>query len=139
MRFYAAEADYSATRSKSSRQGLLETLHPNIILYQPESLPYGGQWNGGEGFGRWLDAFVSTWTDITPLNPGFHTCGEDTLVATVTMSATARSTGAHIEMPMCQVIQFSDDLPIEWRNFAWDTARMCDALGIVVSAGLSRT
>jgi hypothetical protein len=33
-------------------------------------------------------------------------------------------------MPICQVIRFVDDLPIEWRNFAWDTQRMLDALGI---------
>jgi ketosteroid isomerase-like protein len=92
-------------------------------------LPYGGQWKGRDGFGRWLDNFVKFWTDITPLDPIFHPCGEETLVATVTMRATARSTGAHIEMPMCQVIRFSDGLPIEWRNFAWDTARMREALG----------
>jgi ketosteroid isomerase-like protein len=72
---------------------------------------------------------VKFWTDITPLDPIFHLCGEETLVATVTIRATARSTGAHIEMPMCQVIRFSDGLPIEWRNFAWDTARMREALG----------
>lgn len=29
---------------------------------------------------------------------------------------------------MCQVIRFSNDLPIEWRNFAWDTAHMREAL-----------
>jgi hypothetical protein len=36
-------------------------------------------------------------------------------------------------MPICQVIRFSDELPIEWRNFAWDTAKMLEALGL--SAG----
>jgi hypothetical protein len=44
------------------------------------------------------------------------------------MRASARSTGIEIAMPMCQVIRFSNDLPIEWRNFAWDTAKMLDAL-----------
>lgn len=85
MRFYEAEANYSASGSAVDRRSLLASLHPNIVLYQPESLPYGGQWQGREGFGRWLDAFVESWTDITPLNPVFHTCGEETLVSTVTM------------------------------------------------------
>jgi hypothetical protein len=133
MRFYDAEAHYSASGSATDRKRMLATLHPNIVLYQPESLPYGGQWKGREGFGRWLDAFVESWIDISPLDPVFHTCGEETLVSMVTMRATARSTGTQIEMPMCQVIRFSDDLPIEWRNFAWDTARMRYALGTVAA------
>lgn len=128
MRFYDAEARYSASGDPADRAALLETLHPQIVLYQPESLPYGGVWRGREAFGEWLDAFVKAWTDVTPTDPIFHVCGEDTLISTVTMRAAARSTGVKIAMPMCQVIRFADDLPIEWRNFAWDTARMIEAL-----------
>jgi hypothetical protein len=51
-------------------------------------------------------------------------------VSTVTMCARASNTGNAIRMPMCQVIRFADGLPIEWRNFAWDTAKMVTALGI---------
>lgn len=130
MRFYEAEARYSSSGRIADRESMLTTLHPDIVLYQPESLPYGGQWKGRDGFGSWLDAFVATWTNIKPADPVFHLCGDETLVSTVTMHATARSTGVHVEMPMCQVIRFSDDLPIEWRNFAWDTARMLDALDV---------
>jgi uncharacterized protein len=128
MRFYDAEARYSASGDPADRAALLDTLHPEIILYQPESLPYGGVWRGRQGFGEWLDAFVQTWTGIKPTDPVFHLCGDDTLISTVTMRASARSTGVEIVMPMCQVIRFSNDLPIEWRNFAWDTAKMIEAL-----------
>jgi ketosteroid isomerase-like protein len=128
MRFYEAEARYSATGDTGDRSTLLATLHPDIVLYQPESLPYGGEWRGREAFGQWLDAFVQTWVGVTPTDPVFHTCGDDTLVSTVTMRASSRATGREIVMPICQVIRFSDDLPIEWRNFAWDTAKMLDAI-----------
>lgn len=128
MRFYEAEARYSSSGENADRDALLNTLHRDIVLYQPESLPYGGEWRGREGFAHWLDAFVRTWTDITPIDPVVHACGDDVIVSTVTMRARARTTGTSISMPMCQVIRFSDDLPIEWRNFAWDTARMLGAL-----------
>lgn len=128
QRFYEAEGRYSATGLAVDRCALLSTLHPEIILYQPPSLPYGGQWRGREGFGKWLDAFVQTWTDITPTDPVFHACGDEVLVSTVNMRARARSTGNEIVMPMCQLIRIADDLPIEWRNFAWDTVLMVDAL-----------
>jgi ketosteroid isomerase-like protein len=130
MHFYEAEARYSASASAADRSALLSTVHHDIVLHQPQSLPYGGEWRGREAFGQWLDAFVRTWADISPTDPVFHTCGDDVLVSTVTMRARARDTGAVIAMPMCQVIRFSDNLPIDWRNFAWDTASMLDALRI---------
>jgi uncharacterized protein len=130
MRFYEAEARYSASGKAEDRDALLDTLHPDIVLYQPESLPYGGEWHGREGFARWLDAFVGAWADITPTDPEIHACGDNVVVATVTMRARAHATATLIVMPICQVIRFSDDhLPIHWRNFAWDTAKMLDALG----------
>ena len=76
MRFYEAEARYSASGLPADRAALLETLHPDIVLHQPDSLPYGGQWRGREEFGRWIDSFVETWVDIKPTDPVFHTCGE---------------------------------------------------------------
>jgi ketosteroid isomerase-like protein len=129
MRFYEAEGLYSASGNSAERSALLDTLHPDIVLHQPESLPYGGVWRGREAFGNWFDAFVEAWTQITPSDPVFHACGDNMLVCTVTMRASARSTGAQIAMPMCQVIRFADDRPIEWRNFAWDTDKMVHALG----------
>lgn len=137
MGFYKAEARYSASGNGVDRTALLGTLHPDIVFYQPESLPYGGVWRGREAFGKWLDTFVRTWTGITPTDPVFHICGNDILISTVTMRAVARSTGIEIVMPMCQVIRFCDDLPIEWRNFAWDTAKMNDALKSAGSGNLA--
>jgi ketosteroid isomerase-like protein len=128
MRFYEAETKYSASGAPRDRDLLLSTLHPEIVLHQPASLPYGGEWRGREGFGHWLDSFTQTWTNIEPVDPLFYTCSPEVLVSTVTMRARARSTGLRIDMPMCQVIRFANDLPIEWRNFAWDTALMLQAL-----------
>lgn len=128
MHFYDAEARYSASGDPVDRAASLDRLHPDIILYQPESLPYGGVWRGREAFGEWLDMFVRTWRDIRPTDPVFHLCGDDMLISTVTMRASARSTGTGIVMPMCQLIRFSENLPVEWRNFAWDTVAMIDAL-----------
>jgi uncharacterized protein (TIGR02246 family) len=128
-RFYEAEARYSASGSRADREALLSTLHRDIVLYQPQSLPYGGEWHGREGFGQWLDAFTRTWADVTPTDPVLYACKDDVLISTVTMRARAFATGVEIAIPICQVIRFADGLPIEWRNFAWDTAAMLDALG----------
>jgi hypothetical protein len=67
----------------------------------------------------------------------FHVCRDDIVIAIVTMHAFARSTGVEIVMPMCQLIRFSDEFPIEWRNFAWNTARTNDSLRLGASTGLA--
>ena len=74
--------------------------------------------------------FVQTWTNITPTDPVFYACGDDVLISTVTMRTLTPVDRSAIVMPMCQVIQFSNDLPIKWQNFAWDTAKMLDALKV---------
>ena len=51
MRFYEAEARYSISGSAADRSTLLKILHHDIVLHQPESLPYGGEWRGREAFG----------------------------------------------------------------------------------------
>jgi uncharacterized protein len=130
MRFYEAEKRYSTSGNSTDRRALLHTLHRDIVLYQPQSLPYGGEWRGRDAFGQWLDAFTRTWANVTPTDPVLYTCQEDVLISTVTMRARAFATGFEIAMPMCQVIRFTDGLPIEWRNFAWDTVAMLEALGI---------
>ena len=127
-RFYAAEEQYAASTPKDFSV-VASTLHPQIVLYQPESLPYGGIWRGHSGFEAWMKAFTSAWMAVQPRDPVFHQPDDHTLISLVTMRAQARHSGQWIEMPMCQVIVVEDGLPIEWRNFAWDTARLNEALG----------
>jgi uncharacterized protein len=128
-RFYAAEERYAASTPQDFSP-VAATLHPQIVLYQPESLPYGGEWRGHGGVEAWIKAFTAAWSAVQPRNPVFHQPDDRTLISLVTMRAQARHDGHWIEMPMCQVITFEDGLPIEWRNFAWDTARLNDALGV---------
>lgn len=126
-RFYDAEARFAMSGSDSDRASLLVTLHEDIVLHQPETLPYGGTYRGREAFADWLGKFMDAWVTVTPTDPNFYTVG-DMLISTVTMQATARHTLRKIAMPMCQVVRFADGLPIDWRNFAWDTAVMRAAL-----------
>lgn len=127
LRFYAAEEHYSASGSEDFSP-VAETLHPDIVLYQPESLPYGGTWHGLDGFETWMKAFTASWSVIRPRDPVFYQPDEQTLISTVTMEARSRATGRTVHMPMCQLLKIKDGRPIEWRNFAWDTAELNAAL-----------
>ena len=56
-RFYEAEASYLRPGG-GDFEALAAPLDPQCVLYQPASLPYGGEWRGPAGFERWLKLFT---------------------------------------------------------------------------------
>lgn len=125
--FYEAEELYSSAGQKNFAQ-IAATIHPEIVLFQPDSLPYGGEWHGHQGFEDWTQAFTRAWLYVRPRDAQVIACSDDTIVSLVTMEAQARASHKQVRMPMCQIVRMRDNLPVEWRNFAWDTAVLNDAL-----------
>lgn len=126
-RFYAAEEHYIASGGHDFTP-IAETLDPEIILFQAESLPYGGEWRGHEGFERWLRIMRETWSSAVARDPRFIEHG-DTVVVLVTMEAQARVRQHLIHTPICQVVRACEGLLVEWRVFYWDTAAINQVLG----------
>ena len=56
QRFYQAGSDYVRTGGEDFGP-VAATPHPQIAMIQADSLPFGGQWHGREGFERWMQAF----------------------------------------------------------------------------------
>ena len=128
QRFYAAEELYS-TSGRQDFGPVAATIHPDIVLFQPESLPYGGTWHGRTGFETWMKAFTAAWEYVRPRDPVLFEPSDDYIISLVTMEAKSRKTQGIVRMPMCQIIRTSDGLPIEWRNFAWDTWELNKVIG----------
>jgi uncharacterized protein len=128
LRFYEAEELFAASGRRDFAP-VAATIHPAIVLFQPESLPYGGVWRGHDGFERWMHAFTETWLSVRPRDAVVIEHSNDTIISLVTMEAESRSTRQVVSMPMCQVIRTAGGLPVEWRNFAWDTWAINRAVG----------
>jgi uncharacterized protein len=128
LRFYEAEVAY-AMSGRRDFGPVAATIHPSIVLFQPESLPYGGVWRGHQGFEQWLHLFTQTWFSVRPSDVVTIEHSSDTVISVVTMNAEARGTRKIVSMPMCQVVRIAGGLPIEWRNFAWDTWALNRAVG----------
>lgn len=126
-RFYAAEEQYIATGGQDFVP-VAETLDPEIVLFQAESLPYGGEWRGHDGFERWLQAMSEAWSSASAQDPRFIEHG-DTVVVLVTMEARARVTQRQIQVPVCHVVTAREGLLSEWRVFYWDTVAINQTLG----------
>ena len=82
-----------------------------------------------------MKAFTASWSLVRPRDPVFYQPDAQTLISAVTMEAQSRATERMVQLPMCQVLKIKNGLPIEWRNFAWDTAQLNTAVAHSSPAG----
>ena len=125
-RFYAAEAAYLRPGG-GDFAALAATLDPECVLYQPASLPYGGEWRGPAGFERWLRAFGEQWSSLEVRDSEFYPVG-DVVFSRSHVDAVARATGQPADWPLLQFFRVHDARILELRPFHWDTAAMLPVL-----------
>lgn len=97
-------------------------------MRQPDSLPYGGVWEGHSGFEQWMLAFGAVWKSLTVTDPVFFPSGSDVIFVRSTVHATARANGSALTWPLLQMISVKDGLIREIQPFYWDTAAITKAL-----------
>jgi hypothetical protein len=74
----------------------------DFVIYEPESLPYGGEWRGKDAFQRLFAFVMGFWRDPHIQRNGL--VGDDThVVALLTFSVTVKATGERITMPITEV------------------------------------
>ena len=118
QRFYQAESEYVQTGGKDFGP-VAATLHPQIVMIQADSLPFGGQWHGREGFERWMQAFGEAWSSASATDLRFFE-HDDTVVVVAQMEVTARASGQSFRAPICHVVRIRDGLLMEFQMFYWD-------------------
>lgn len=112
---YAAMAEGNAAAAMAN-------FHENMVLIEPESLPYGGTYKGLGDIGAAILA-ITQYVDLAGLKVGRVLADDDSAVAYVT--ATWRNPdGTTQEIPMRECYQFSDSKIIEMRVFYWDVAAL---------------
>ncbi|WP_410605806.1 nuclear transport factor 2 family protein [Amycolatopsis sp. lyj-90] len=126
MRFYAAESRYLEEGAGDFSE-IAETLDPGCVIYQPASLPYGGEWRGHAGFEAWMVAFGDAWSSLEVRNPEF-VVQEEVVVSRSHVHAVARRTNVAVDWPLLQHFRIRNGKIKELRPFYWDTALVVEAL-----------
>lgn len=126
-RFWAAEERYIASGGEDFAL-IAETLDPEIVLHQAESLPYGGDWRGYDGFEAWLNRMGEAWSSVEAQDQRFIEQG-DTVVVLLTMKAKAKKGNQFFTTPVCQVVKVGDERILEWWIYYWDTVAVNSFLG----------
>jgi ketosteroid isomerase-like protein len=125
-RFYEAETAYLASGG-GDFSGIAATLDPECVIYQPASLPYGGEWRGHSGFEAWMKAFAEQWSSLEVKDSELYPNG-DVIVSKSHVYAVAKRTGRAVDWPLLQFFRVRNSKIIELRPFHWDTATLLEAL-----------
>lgn len=107
--------------------GVETFLAEDFVVFEPPSLPYGGEWRGRDALRRhyrhvmdFWDSPQVQWIDLIG--------GDDHTVAILRLTAKARSTGRLIDQKICEVTRFSESRMTEMHIHYFDTAAILAAL-----------
>ena len=109
-------------------EALVEAFHPLVVIHEPRSLPYGGDWIGLTGVARLMRQMGELFSgmEIQDL-----TCSgsPESLHVYCTLRMSIRATSVTLVQPFAEVLRFEDGRLIEGTPFYFDTSALVEAFG----------
>jgi len=103
------------------------TFHPEVVVHEPASLPYAGDWTGLAGLGALFRKMQRVWSDMRIEGLEAVRSG-DTVFMACTLHLTCRCGGSAIRQPFAEVLRFRDGLLVEGTPFYHDTEAIAAVL-----------
>ena len=116
-----------AAASAQDVEGLTALMHPDIVVIQPASLPWGGTYRGrnafvGDLFAQMTADFEIGMDEVRVIDGG------EVVAAQMTCAFTSRKTGQALRIPYVEVYEFADDLIRTITVYPSDTKLLVDFL-----------
>ncbi|MBP1848238.1 ketosteroid isomerase-like protein [Rhizobium petrolearium] len=125
-RMFAVEMAFLTSNEKDIRQ-LAKAFADDVVVREPASLPYGGDWRGLDGIARLFDRMNDVWSNMD-LKELHVTGAPDRIHLSCTLTMVARSTGKSITQPFCEFLHFRDGRLAEGIPFYYDTKELLDIM-----------
>ena len=106
---------------------LTSAFHRDVVVHEPHSLPYAGDWNGLEGIAALFHKMQESWSNVAVENLRAAQ-NDDVAFMSCTLSLTSRANGVTIKQPFAEVLRFRDGRLIEGTPFYYDTSEILAAL-----------
>jgi ketosteroid isomerase-like protein len=119
MRFVRGSAD--------DKDLLATAFHKDVVIHEPRSLPYAGDWTGLDELSTLFRKMQETWSDMAVDNLQAVSDG-DTVFMACTLSMTCRVNGIKIVQPFAEMLRFEAGLLIEATPFYYDTEEIVSTL-----------
>ena len=90
-------------------EAVAERLHPEIVIYEAESLPFGGEWKGKDALQRLSAAMYGTWAEA---KVEIHEIigGETYAAVILSLTMTSKKTQRTFTQTLSEVGKFEDGL-----------------------------
>ncbi len=99
-----------------------------LVVMEAESLPYGGEYRGLQGFRARLAKLTHSWATVSFADFSYAT-GDDLVVAMFLMHATARATRQKTSFRVMEIWRFRAGKVVAIEPYYWDTHALLNTLG----------
>jgi ketosteroid isomerase-like protein len=113
--------------------GALEHVHPEVVLDEAASLPFGGQFHGHSGYLEFVQAVMAA-IEFEVLGRELLDAGER-VVAMIETTMTPRGGGPAVRMPVVEIYSFTDGRISRFDVFYKDTKALTDAMTAAGTTG----
>lgn len=125
-RMFAVEMSF-LQQEEADLELLATAFHPEVVVHEPASLPYAGDWRGLDGVGRLFRRMRATWSGLSVDGMQAARTGDMVFMA-CELRLTARASGRTITQPFAEVLRFEEGRLIEGTPFYHDTAEIAALL-----------
>ena len=127
-KMFDVEMAFMASKEKDSAI-LAEAFHTDVVVHEPTSVPYAGDWRGLAGVAELMHIMSDTFSTFEVEN---LTCSGPPAGMHVfcTLRMVSRKTGISVTQPFAQLLRFQEGLLIEATPFYFDTDKIRAALGV---------
>lgn len=118
---------YYEAMSQGDMEQLFSLFHSNIVLVEPESLPYCGTYQGDEIRTIFLKKFSETW-NVKGLGSQRYFTSDEGIAVGTTLELESRVTGKQISMPLAEIFTIADNKIAKIEPFYFDTAKLIQVI-----------
>ena len=119
---FDAEMSFMRSEPKDVRL-LVRAFHPDVVVHEPVSRPYAGDWRGLNGVADLIRKMNETFSEMRV--EGLQcSAKQEAIFVSCTLHLTSRATDIVLQQPFVEILRFEDGLLIEGTPFYYDTAQI---------------
>jgi ketosteroid isomerase-like protein len=111
----------------------LSCLADDLVVHEPATLPYAGDWHGPAGFLKMVEGFMATWEFKSELTSTAYDGGGDLVFLRVQADVVSVATGKPLSFKIVEVYTVRDGKIADIDVFYKDTAEMVAAISGVAT------
>jgi hypothetical protein len=110
-------------------EGVLELLSDDVVIHECDSVPYGGDHVGKDGFIKFAGMFPKVWKfgEVDDSAYRYIDGGPEKAVALASFPVTALATGTELDLRVAEIFTVRDGMVTDIEAYYWDTKQVFDA------------